>query len=173
METVHPWRTDAEDRAVFGGVAALALVSALLFLGLYPAMDSPDERVPARLRADLTALAVAAEEVSLLRELEGVEPSLDRLVAQGVAPFAVTSGTARTPVQWLAFEQCFMGQLQTTEATYLMRLEWPAAGGAPPYRVSWRQSRELITRARGCDTDGETWHYLGSDGAIGGSDHAH
>lgn len=139
VQVVQPWSTRGEDRLVFSLIAAILLVAALLLQWLYPAQSRIDNRVPQSLRHDLTALGNAAEEILMLREVEGGMPSLAQLVEMGIAPFAGNGLDSAPKVEWRQFEGCIIGKTYDSESAYQMRLAWRDADQSVPYRLSWRR----------------------------------
>ncbi|OUS25834.1 hypothetical protein A9Q99_20480 [Gammaproteobacteria bacterium 45_16_T64] len=176
IESVKPWDGRTEDILVFSSILLiLILASGLLFL-LYPPQPNHHVRIPNNIRQPLTELSIAAEEIIMLRELEGKTPSLPSLQAMGIPPFEDHSRNNRLSFTWVNSGHCFLGQNNSTSTAsdpinvYQLRLrlatesqQTPQSKSLPPYTISWRKisSNAQYSLPKDCAGDNDNiWQHV-------------
>ncbi|MCL6420590.1 hypothetical protein [Aestuariirhabdus haliotis] len=165
IEVVVPWNGKTEDRLVFFSMTLIVVLAVVLLRWLYPSQSAVYSVVPDELRQPLTALGNAAEELLLLREIEGQLPLLDGLSQRGIEPFFTRPMAGSQEISWQQNGPCYLATLQAGDSFYQIRLLIAKAGAEPAYQLNWRDSpsiepgTEHSTEQQSACSAGE-WHQL-------------
>ncbi|KZX75624.1 hypothetical protein A3715_11605 [Oleiphilus sp. HI0009] len=120
-----------EDKLVFGFSALTLLIAAILLYSLYGHPQADFTAVPKPIRAALTSLSNAGEEIQMVRAIEGRIPSVDELSELGIQPFSSTHLESLIQFHWAQVTTCYVGQTQIKTHRYFIKLELPNGAGEP------------------------------------------
>ncbi|MFC3149794.1 hypothetical protein ACFOEK_02005 [Litoribrevibacter euphylliae] len=109
VEEVTPWNGKLENRFVFLTLCLMFSLAVILLHWLYPSKNTERVKIPNEIRQQLTSLSNAAEEILLLKELEGTQPSLQSLQDMGIAPFSQIQLASMAELEWFQKPNCFIG----------------------------------------------------------------
>lgn len=163
IEVVQTNDGQQEDRIVFGGLFVMLLSAALLLSYLYPGIDNDFVPIPKALRASLTSLSNAGEEIAILREFENHYPSIEELKSAAVEPFSSVQLKQALAITWQHQGNCYLGTASDGEHDYQLRLRLDNAVQPVQWRVithevnAHKHTLADIVDAS-CQSDASVWH---------------
>ena len=122
VEVVPPADGVVENRVVLMCVVSIIVVASSLMFWLYPAQKTNEVLIPKGLHAHLTSLSIAADEISMMMELDMGVPALSELSDLEIAPFTQNAIASLPNVSWAQANHCFIGDTQISNTHYQIRL---------------------------------------------------
>lgn len=138
VETVGPKDGKLEDKLVFGGAILILLCAASLLYWLYPPQNHQFQAIPKPIRATLTALSNAGEELQILQEFEDSYPSLSSIKSMDISPFSGTTLMNAPEFNWGHDSNCYIGQSLLDKQIIQIRLELPNVSTKQSPTTYWR-----------------------------------
>ncbi|WP_435250394.1 DUF6162 family protein [Vibrio sp. nBUS_14] len=140
VEVVPPADGVVENRVVLMCVVSIIVIASSLLFWLYPAQKEQEVIIPEGLHAHLTSLSIAADEISMMMELDMGVPTLSELSDLEIAPFAQNAIASLPNVSWAQANHCFIGNTQISNTDYQIRLIFDENNSAS---TDWRISDAL------------------------------
>ncbi|MCH2159925.1 MAG: hypothetical protein MK096_14250 [Oleiphilaceae bacterium] len=175
-ETVLARDGKLEDKIVFGFSLLTLLTAAALLYALYGHQHSDFTAIPKPIRAALTSLSNAGEEIQIIREIEEYIPSIDSLSELGIAPFTPSALSTQIQFSWEQVSSCYVGTSVIGTKQYFVKLELPDLIDQPAKAYWFADAENQKSRAelkQLCIDSTITWHSAATFDNINTKTHAH
>lgn len=163
-ETIPPRDGKLEDKIVFGGILLIMLAAAFLLFALYPPQADDFVAIPKPIRASLTALSNAGEELSMIQEIEGAPPTLASIREMRISPFVESGLKTTVRFEWTQDGNCLLGQsLIWDERIFLIRLDLAAPGTNYSPQIYWQELAKASpteTPVKYCHSPASEWQLV-------------
>ena len=140
VEVIRPADGIVENRIVLLSVISILVFASSLMFWLYPVQKSNEVLIPKGLHAHLTSLSNAADEITMMMELDMGVPTLSDLVDLEIAPFTPNAIQSLPDIVWKQTNQCFVGDTHIKQSHYQIRLIFDESNQAS---TGWRIADQL------------------------------
>lgn len=116
----------------------------------------------------MMSLTNAAEELSLIRELEGRIPNLETIESMGIAPFTKDLLAQSEPLQWLQYKECFITVVNDHQIRLVFSMQV-----LDTFHIYWRKNKSLLEKEDCYGGDNSSWQLMDKFNRFQGKRHVH